>query len=80
MARYGPVWLEIARAQYADLPAKSSEQIDTRLEQLLEEPRVSRSAYDEPTDQWTTTYGDGAGLIVYAGVEEHRRVIILRLV
>lgn len=68
------------RAQYADLPAEDRRQVDDRLEQLLEEPRLSRSAYDEPTDQWTTTYGDGAGLIVYAVVDEHRRVIILRLV
>lgn len=80
MARYGQVWLEIARAQYADLPAEDRRQVDDRLEQLLEEPRLSRSAYDEPTDQWTTSYGDGAGLIVYAVVDERQRVIILRLV
>jgi hypothetical protein len=39
-----------------------------------------RSAYDEATDQWTTTYGGGAGLIVYAVVHEHQRLITLRLV
>lgn len=80
MARYSPVWLEIARAQYDDLPAEIRELVDARLTQLLEEPKLARAAYDEPTDQWTTTYGAGSGLIVYAVVDEHRRIIILRLV
>lgn len=77
MPRYGPVWLEITREQYISLPADAREQIDTRVEQLLENPRQQpRSAYDERT----TTYGDGAGLIVYAVVHDRQRVIILRLV
>jgi mRNA-degrading endonuclease RelE of RelBE toxin-antitoxin system len=81
MPRYRPVWLEIAREQYTSLPADAREQIETRVEQLLENPRQQpRSAYDERTDQWTTTYGDGAGLIVYAVVHDRQRVIILRLV
>ena len=47
----------------------------------MENPRQqSRSAYDEATDQWTTTYGGGAGLIVYAVVHDRQRLIILRLV
>jgi mRNA-degrading endonuclease RelE of RelBE toxin-antitoxin system len=81
MPRYRPVWLEIAREQYTSLPAEAREQIDTRVEQLLENPRQqSRCAYDERTDQWIITYGDGAGLIVYAVVHDRQRVIILRLV
>ena len=80
MARYGAVWLEIAAEQYDHLPAGSREQVDARLEQLLEDPRHPRSSYDRHADQWTITYGDGAGLLVYAVVHEHQRVIILRLV
>jgi len=81
MPRYGPVWLEIAREQYTSRPADAREQIDTRIEQLLDNPHQQpRCAYDERTDQWTTTYGDGAGLIVYAVVHDRQRVIILRLV
>jgi hypothetical protein len=59
LARWGRVvWLEIAREHYASLPATAREQIDTRTEQLLENSRPQpRSAYDEATDQWTTTYG-----------------------
>lgn len=81
MARYGPVWLEIAREQYAALPGELQAQVDTRVEQLLENPRQhADAAYDPRTDQWTTIYGDGAGLIVYAVVHDRQRLIILRLV
>ena len=47
---------------------------------LPENPRQPREGYDELTDQSTTSYGGGAGLIVYAVVHERQRVIILRLV
>jgi len=80
MARYGAMWLEIAAEQYVHLPVSSREQVDARLEQLLEDPRHPHASYDRRTDQWTTTYGDGAGLLVYAVVHEHQRVVILRLV
>jgi hypothetical protein len=39
------------------------EQISARIKQLLENPRKHRDNYDQLTDQWTTTYGGGAGLI-----------------
>jgi mRNA-degrading endonuclease RelE of RelBE toxin-antitoxin system len=80
MPRYGAVWLEIALEQYASLPAKTREQVDARIEQLLESPRQPLDGYDELTDQWVTTYGGGVGLIVYAVVHQRQRVIILRLV
>jgi hypothetical protein len=31
---------------------------------LLENPRQRRDNYDQLTDQWTTTFGGRAGLIV----------------
>ncbi|MGH3874434.1 MAG: type II toxin-antitoxin system RelE family toxin [Pseudonocardiaceae bacterium] len=81
MPRYGQVWLEIADEQYASLPAEAREQVDKRVEELLENPRLPHAAaYDAPTDQWTTIYGGGIGLIVYAVVHERRQAIILRLV
>ncbi|HEX4249107.1 MAG TPA: hypothetical protein VH008_14690 [Pseudonocardia sp.] len=80
MARYGPVWLDIAAEQYTELPADARAQVDARVEQLLENPTRSGGAYDRRTDQWTTTYGAGAGLLVYAVVHELGRIIILRLV
>lgn len=73
--------MEIAREQYAALPPEAGKQVDVRIEQLLENPgQEPRSAYDNATDQWTTTYGAGAGLILYAVVHERQRLIILRLV
>lgn len=80
MPRYGPVWLEIALEQYASLPTEARKQVDARVEELLDNPRQPGAGYDERTDQWTTTYGGGAGLIAYAVVPERQRVIILRLV
>ncbi len=80
MPRYGPVRLEIPLEQYASLPAEAQEQINARVEELLENPHQPRSAYDERTDQWTTTYSGGAGMIVYTVVHERPTVIILRLV
>ena len=81
MPRYGPVWLEIAREHYASLPAAAREQVDARIEELLENPlEQSSSAYDQRSDQRTTVYGDGTGLIVYAIIHERERIIILRLV
>lgn len=80
MSRYGLVWLEIALEQYASFPAEVQEHVDARVEQILEHPRQPGAGYDERTDQWTTTYGGGIGLIVYAVVHERQRVIILRLV
>jgi hypothetical protein len=42
MARYGLVWVEIAREQYATLPPEAREQVDARIEQLLENQARSR--------------------------------------
>jgi plasmid stabilization system protein ParE len=72
--------MEIAREYLASLRVEVREQVNARIEQLLENPRQPRGGYDELTDQWTITYGGGTGLIVYAVVHEHERVIILRLV
>lgn len=76
MARYGLLWMEIAREYLASLPTETRGQVRARIEELLESPRQSRDGYDELTDQWTTIYGAGAGLIVCAVVHERERVII----
>ncbi len=76
MPRYSIRWLEIAIEYYDALPAATRQQIDVRVEQLLERPEGLPEAYDTRRDRWTTTYGDGAGLILYAVVREQRRVLI----
>lgn len=80
MARCSARWLQIPLEQYGALPEAARRQVDLRVTELLDEPEGRSRAYDPPSGQWTTTYGSGAGLIVYAVVHPHRRVLILRLV
>ena len=80
MPRYSARWLEVAQEQYTAMPVEVQQQVDGRIEQLLERPDGSPQSYDAPSDQWTTTYGGGSGLILYAVSSEHRRVVILRLI
>ena len=77
---YRQVWLEIALQQIDGLPAELQAQARQRVEQLLEHPELPPTAYNPATDQWITTFGNGAGLLVLAITHEHRAVIILRLV
>ena len=80
MPRLSARWLEIAREQFDALPLETQRQVDARIEELLEQPEESRDAYESRSDQWTTTYGDGSGLILYAVVREHQMLLVLRLV
>ncbi len=72
--------MQIALEQYRALSVTERRSVDVRIEQLLERPEGPRAAYDAQSDQWTTTFGDGAGLLLYAVVAQHQQVIILRLV
>lgn len=74
------VWLEIALEQYSNLPTDVQALIDARIDALLDNPTPSDAGYDADTDQWTTTFGSGVGLILYAVVPTQDSVIILRLV
>lgn len=80
MPRYSARWLELAAEQYASLPADTQRHVNRRVGELLDQPEGPRSDYDRPSDTWTTTYGDGIGLLLYAVVPEHNRLLILRLV
>jgi hypothetical protein len=80
MAPFTARWLEIAREQYHALPEGTRHHIDARVAELLEQPEGPAGAYHRRRDEWTTTYGDGLGLIVYAIAAEQQRVLILRLV
>lgn len=77
--RYRSIWLEIAREQYNALGEPEQEQVRARVEQLVERPELPPPAYDPASDQWITTYGGGAGLIVCAIVRDRQAVVILRL-
>ena len=80
MARFSPRWLELAREQYQALPEDHQHAIDARVAELLDRPEGPARAYHYRRDQWTTSYGDGLGLILYAICDEPPRVLILRLI
>lgn len=80
MARFTPRWLDLAREQYRALPEDHQHAIDAGGAELLDRPEGPARAYHRRRDQWTTTYGDGLGLILYAISDEPPRVLILRLV
>lgn len=80
MPRYTARWLQIPLEQHDGLSEQAQRRVDVRVAELLEEPEGPSQAYDPPSDQCTATVGGGAGLIVYAVVHQHRRVLILRLV
>jgi hypothetical protein len=74
------VWPQHAREQYDALPGSVQQQVRRRIEQLLERPELPQPSYDPDTDQWTTTYGEAAGLLLLAISVEYQTVIVLRLV
>lgn len=79
MPRYSAVWLEIARTQYEAFSPAMQMQIDAKIDLLLNDPE-RYGDYDKKTDQWTTDFGKGTGLIVYAVVTQNVKIIVLRLV
>ena len=79
MPAYTDRWLQLAIDQYFELPEDRRRQVDDRIADLLVAPEGPAGSYDRLSDQWTTTYGGGAGLIVYAIVPDYGRVLILRV-
>ena len=50
-----------------------------RIAELKQNPYPQDADYDTTYDNWTTTFGNGSGIITYAVVEQHRCILILRL-
>lgn len=79
MPAYSVRWVEIARDQLAAQPIALRAATLRRIDQLAERPH-EQAGYDGTTDLWTTTYGGGAGILVYAVVEAHHTILIMRLI
>ncbi len=79
MALYAPVWMEIARVQYAELPNDLKQSFDAVFAAILDDPKGGGS-YDKATDQWTALFGDGRGLLTYAVNDDFVKVIVPRIV
>lgn len=79
MPRFRAIWPDVAREQLQALPEETRHLVLTRIDELLERRDLPASAYDRVADQWVTTYGDGAGLLLLAIVPDHEALIVLRL-
>lgn len=78
MAPYRLLWLEVARDHDASLPPELRRQVASRLERLLTHPRPPDAGHDQLTDRWTTTYGDGEGVMIF--LPELREIVEEQLV
>ena len=76
---YWTRWLEIPDAYYANCSDETQQQIGNRITELKQNPYLPDADYDATYDTWTTTFGNGSGIITYAVVEQHRCILILRL-
>ena len=72
--------MDVARKQYAALPSEIQHLADLRLADLLEDPDDPRCSEDAAPGQWTTTYHQGLGLILYTFRPGGPRLVILRLI
>lgn len=80
MPNYILGWVDIAIEQYLALPTTQQRLIDTRIQQILDNPAGPSSSHDPDTDLWTTSDSAGAGLIVYVFRADRPRLVIMRLV
>ncbi|GAA4385936.1 hypothetical protein [Tsukamurella soli] len=79
MALYSPIWLEIAREQYAALPSDMRRSFDATFSTILDDPKGG-GRYDKRADQWTAVFAGGRGLLTYAVNDQYVKVIVLRIV
>lgn len=80
MSDYTLGWVDIAIEQYLALPTEQQRLVDTRVQQLLDNPAGPGTSHDPHTDLWTTTDSTGTGLIVYIFQPDRPRLVIMRLV
>lgn len=76
---YWTRWLEIPDAYYNDCTPEVQQQIRERMTALKIDPYPPDADYDASRDSFTTTFGDGVGIITYSVVEQHKCILILRL-
>jgi plasmid stabilization system protein ParE len=78
LADYLITWVDYALEQYLGLDQHVSTQLNQQLRLLAQHPK-SNAHYDPDTDRWTAEFDAGHGLVVYIVNDEHRRVVILRI-
>ncbi|WP_239308200.1 MULTISPECIES: type II toxin-antitoxin system RelE/ParE family toxin [unclassified Frankia] len=78
MATYAVRWVDYAREQRDSLSAEARHQLDTALGRLVADPRA-HGIYSKPEDQWTATFGDGWGVILYTIEDRWITITVLRV-
>ncbi len=72
--------MDVAIEQYLALPIEQQRLVDTRVQQLLDNPAGPGTSHDPHTDLWTTADSTGTGLIVYIFRPDRPRLVVMRLV
>jgi hypothetical protein len=78
MPRYTVRWVTYAEQQRDALPADARRKLDTLLDLLTADPR-RYGTYSKREDQWTATFGDGWGVILYTIEERWITITVLRV-
>lgn len=78
MADYLITWVDYAQDQYLALDQNVSSQLDERLRRLALHPQAEAD-YDATSDHWTAEFDAGRGLVLYIVNDDHRRLVILRV-
>ncbi|KJE24447.1 hypothetical protein FF36_01177 [Frankia torreyi] len=78
MTVHGVRWVDYARDQRDSLPAEARTALDIALRRLVEDPR-GHSTYRKRDNQWTATFSDGWGLIVYTIEDRWITITVLRV-
>jgi hypothetical protein len=79
MARYALVWSDVPRDQYDSLPPEVQAQVDATLDRLQDDPE-KYGTFDKAADQWSATFGDGSGFVLYVISRAEVKVVLLRII
>lgn len=78
LADYLITWVDYAPEQYLALDQPITAQLDRHPHLLADQPK-NDAHYEPSTDRWTVELDAGQGLVVYVVNDQHRRVVILRI-
>lgn len=79
MSDYPIVWVDYAEQQYLSLDDLACSQLDTHLADLARDP-TAHASYDPVSDHWSSSFGEGHGILVTLISSRHHRIVILRII
>jgi len=72
------LWVDYVREQYLTLGEHARDELDTHLALLAHDP-TANARYDLGTDQWSSDFDSGLGLLLCLISVDNRRIVILRV-